>query len=75
MLGHGHAPSADIAGNVNLALGHGIGHAVGGVAPDNDLGAGVKPADIVGTRTEDVDYGIGESHGDDALSRRSEGTD
>jgi hypothetical protein len=34
VFGHGHAPGADIAGNINFALGHGIGRAVAGVAVD-----------------------------------------
>jgi len=75
VLGHGHAPGPDVSGDVDLALGHGIGHAVGGVAPDDDPGAGVEPPHIVGAGAEDVDGGVGKAHGAHPLPRRPEDPD
>ena len=63
MLGHGHAARADVSADKDLALGHGVGGTVAGVAVYDDLGAGVQPADIVGDRPEDLDHGVGKPHG------------
>ena len=68
MLGHGHAPRTDIAGNINFALGHGVGTSVADIAVHHNLSAGIEPAHVVGGRPEDLDAGIGKSHGSDPLS-------
>ncbi len=71
MLGHGHAARADVAVDINLSLGHGVGHAVGGIAVNDNLSAGIEPAHVVGSRTEHLDERIGKPHGTETLSRRS----
>ena len=71
MFGHGHAAGADIALHVDLALGHGIGNAVGGVAVHHDGGAGIEPSNIIGDRPHDIDEGVGESHGSHPLTGRA----
>ena len=67
-LGHGHAAGADIARNVDLALRHGVGRAIGGVAVDDDFSPAVEPADIIRGGTQNLDERIGEAHGSDALA-------
>ncbi len=63
VFGHGHAACADVAADQDPALGHGVGGAVARVAVDDDLGAGVQPAHVVGHRPEDFDHGVGKPHG------------
>ena len=70
-LGHGHATGADVAGHENLALGHAVAGAVGRIAMDDDLGAGVEPADVVGSRPHDLDHRIVETQGAGPLARGS----
>ena len=72
MFGHGHSARADVAVNINLALRHGIGHAVGRVAVHNDFRAGIEPADIVGGRTEYFNDRIGKTHRSETLTGRTQ---
>ncbi len=68
VFGHGHAPGADVAGNVDFSLGHAIGRAVGRMTMHRDGRAGVEPAHVVRGRTEHVDKGIGVPQGADPLT-------
>ena len=68
LFGHGHAPGADVAGNIYFALGHGIGTSVADIAMHHDLSSGIQPSHIIGCRPVDLDRGIGKSHGSDTLS-------
>ena len=70
-LGHGHAARADAAGDLDFALGHGIGRSVAGIAMDDDLGPGIQPAGVVGRRPFHFDQCIGKPHGTQALPRGS----
>jgi hypothetical protein len=67
VLGHGHAPGADVAADIDPALGHGVGGTVAGVAVHDDLGPGIEPAHVVGHRSVDLDHRVGETHGAHAL--------
>ncbi|OPZ59941.1 MAG: hypothetical protein BWY87_00740 [Deltaproteobacteria bacterium ADurb.Bin510] len=71
LLGHGHAAGADVAADVNLALGHAIAGAVGGVAVHDDGGAGVQPAHVVTDRTHHLDRGVLEALRTDTLTGRT----
>ena len=62
VLGHGHAPGTDIAGNVNFSLGHGIGTTVADITMYNDFGPGIQPSNIIGCRSEDLDRSIWKPH-------------
>ncbi len=68
VLGHRHAAGADVACHIDLALGHGIAAAVGGMAVHDNVGTGVEPAYIVRGGTHDLDPRVGETHGAHALS-------
>ena len=68
MLGHGHAPRTEVAGNINFALGHGVGTSVADIAVHDNLSAGIEPSHVIGCRSEDLDGGVGKSHGSDPLS-------
>ena len=67
MFGHGHAPGTDITGNVDFALGHGIGGPVAGIAMNDNPSAGIEPADIIGGRSQNFNLGVGKSHRTNAL--------
>ena len=59
---HGHAARPDIAGNINLALSHGISHAVGGIAANDDLRSGIEPSHVIRRGPDDVNKRVRESH-------------
>ena len=67
VLGHRHSPRPDIPVDKYLPLGHRVGNAIGGISTDDDPGAGVEPAHVVGSGSRDVDQGVGETHRTDAL--------
>ncbi len=71
MFGHGHAAGADIAVDINFALGHRVGDPIGRVAVYDNLSAGVEPPDIVGSRTENFNDRIGNAHGSQTLTGRA----
>ncbi len=71
VLGHGHGPCADVTGNVDLSLGHGIGHAIGGMPMEDDFCTRIEPTHIIGGRPHDFDACIGKSHRSDTLSGRA----
>ena len=71
VFGHGHAAGADVAGNTDFTLGHGIAHAIGRIAVNHDGGTGVEPAHIIGHRPFHFDQRVGKPHGTHALTGRS----
>ena len=75
LLGHCHAPGADITGHVYFPLGHGIGCSVARISMDNDMGARIEPTQIIGGRIHDIDHGVWKSHGADALAGMTLDTD
>ena len=75
VLRHRHAAGADVARHIDLALGHGVSGSVGGIAANDDAGAGIEPAHIIRDGTENVDGRAGKAHRADALSGRAEDAD
>ncbi len=71
LLGHGVAPRAAAALDVELALGPRVMCAVRHVAEHGDRRAAVEPARVVGRRTLDHDLGVVHAHAAHALSRRA----
>ena len=69
VLRHRHPARPDVSRDIDLPLGHGVAHAVGGIAADDDPGSGIEPAHVVGGGTHHVDQGVGKSHRTDPLPR------
>ena len=70
-LGHGLAPGAAAALDVQDALGACVVRAVGHVAEDCDLRPAVQPADVVGGAALDNDLSAEHAHAAAALARRA----
>ena len=63
VLGHGHAAGTDVAGDKNFALRHGIGATIARISMNHNLGPGIEPTDIIRSRAQDFDKGVGKAHG------------
>ena len=74
-LGHGQAAGADGAADHHPAAGHGVAHAVGGVALDDDVRADVQVADVVRGRALADDGRAGLAHAAEPLAHRAGDTE
>ena len=70
-LGHGQAAGADGAADHHPAAGHGVAHAVGGVALDDDVRADIQVADVVRGRALADDGRAGLAHAAEPLAHRA----
>ncbi len=69
VFGHGHAPGAYVASNIDFPLGHGIGGTIGGIPVNRYFRPGIKPTHIIGARSHNFNAGVGKTHGTSSLAR------